>query len=182
MKNVFKVLLLVGILFIFTGCNNDTNVSIEDFKEKKKSEELIVPPYDTSLPGGEGIANTIKAYNVTMRNALLADPYIGLLRNYATEKETQRVFINIENDTLGGVAMRSVQKELVFKNISTFDNGAIADTFERWEFEYVSLETKKVVEPKKEMHYDLRYKLEKEGDKWVISGIEEIQPAVLYKQ
>ena len=99
------------------------------------------------------------------------------------------VFVNINLDSQQGIAMRSWQKELVFKNISASENKGYADTVEVWDFELVQLVTKKIVEPKKEIRYSLRYTMEREDnylerddfDRWVVSKVEENKPTLLVK-
>lgn len=151
-------------------------------KEQAGNEvQVVEPTLDTTLAGEDGIENTVKAYNITMRNALLADPYFKVLRKYATEKEVKRVFVDVEYDMQKGVAMRSWQRELVFDNISASGREGYADTSETWDFEYVDLKTKEVVDPKKTMKYKLRYTLEKEEERWVVSKMREREPSVVTK-
>ena len=173
--------LLACLTLISTSCTeNDKEGFKTTTKESvKEAVQIVEPPFDTSLPGAEGLENTIRAYNLSMRNALLDDRYLKMLRKYATEKEVQRVYIDIEFDTLKNVAMRSWQRELAFDNVSASDSSASVDTSETWEFDYVDLKTKEVTEPMKKFKYKLQYSLEKEDGKWVVSKIRELEPSVL---
>ena len=181
MKIITWAMVIFSLFILFNGCSKEESTTAGKGERENKEIKLIDPPYDTALSGKEGIENTIKGYNQAMINALLADPYFKILRKYATEKEVQRVFIDVEFDMNKGEAMRSWQKELVFENISSSENEGHADTSEVWDYEYVSLKTKEVVQPKATVRYKLRYALIKEDGKWVVSNIKEREPAVLTK-
>lgn len=169
---------LLAMPLFFTACKNEAKKAEKKATEEKKEFKVIEPTYDTKLPGEEGIKNTIRAYNEVLAKVHLADPYFPVLRKYATDKETQRLFVESNYNTEKGQAMRSWLQELVFESVSPSEKSWTADTYEVWDFDYIDIKTKEVVEPKSRVRYKLRYQLEKEGDKWVVSSIKERQPRV----
>lgn len=181
MKKTLLIKLFVFISLILSSCGNNEKKMEPKVELEKEQSDLIVLPYDTTLPGIEGIKNTIKAYNLTVINAQLSDQYVDEVRRYATVKETQRVFMNINIDSQQGLIMKSRQEDIVYDNISASESGAFADTYETWNYEYLNLETKEIVEPKKQIRYNIKYILERENNKWVIAKIEEIKPTVMIK-
>ena len=172
----YLLIFLINFVLFFSACTEDKN-RVETKKDKDKKEfNVVEPPYDTTLPDKEGLKNTIKAYNYAVTKALVADPYFPLVRKYATDKETQRVFIDMNADTERGVAMRSWLNELIFKNISVADRSGYVNTTETWDFEFVDIKSKEVVEPKKTIRYKLKYRLEREDNKRVVAKITETEP------
>ena len=180
MGRMLLLSLLLSFLILTSACTSEDREAVNTENETdRKAFKVVQPPYNTDLPGEEGIKNVINAYNYSVINAQLADPYFKVLRKYATNDETQRVFINAGFDTQQGIAMRSWIKKFIFENISVSEKSAFVDTSEIWNYDYIDIKTKEVAEPKKEMRYKLKYALVKEEGRWVVSEITENEPTVV---
>jgi len=142
-------------------------------KKEDKMPEVKGPAYDNSLPGEDGMKNTVKGYLQAVMDAHLSDLHMKFIRKYATEDETRRVFIFISTDREKGVVMAMRLNRLVFDNISSSDKEKMVDTTEHWDFHYLDIKTSKPVEPVREIRYKLRYILEKEEGKWLVVKLRE---------
>lgn len=147
--------------------------------EEKKAQEVKGPAFDNALPGEEGLKNAILGYNQANMDAYLSDRHIKFIRKYATEQETKRVFVFINTDREKGVAMAMRLNKMEFDNISTSEKVNFVDTSENWDFHYLDIKTSKPTEPVREMRYKLRYSLEKEDGKWLVSKLKERERAVI---
>lgn len=177
-KTLFTLTLVICLILFIFACSKEGKENKAEAVKDKKEFKVVEPQYDTSLAGREGMENTIRAYNEVLAKVHLADPYFPVLRKYATNKETQRVFVEANFNTEKGVAMRSWLLELVFESISPSEKSGTADTYEIWDFDYIDIKTKEIREPKSRVRYKLKYLLEKEDNKWVVSSIKERQPRV----
>lgn len=161
-------LLLVAFL-LFSACS----------KKEDKTPEIKGPSYDNTLPGEEGMKNTILGYNQAVMDAHLSDKHIKFIRNYAGERETKRVFVFINTDREKGVAMAMKLNKIVFDNMSASERLNFVDTSENWDFHNLDIKTSKPIEPVKEMRYKLRYILGKENGKWVVAKLKERENAMM---
>lgn len=150
----------------------------ENEKDVERPLEIIEAKHDNSLPGEEGIKNAVRGYVQTVIDANLSDRHIKIIRKYATEKETKRVFIFIKADRDRGIALYTKLNKLTFDNISTSKDANFVDTSEHWEFQYLEIKTSKPTAPVKSIRYKLRYHLIKEEDRWIISELEEREKAL----
>lgn len=168
-----RVLLLIGLVIMISACGK------KEKEEKGKMAEIKGPAFDNSLPGEEGMKNAVLGYNQANMDAYLSDRHIKFIRKYATEEETKRVFVFINTDREKGVAMAMRMNQMEFDKISTSEKLTVVDTSENWDFHYLDIKTSKPIEPVREMRYKLRYFLEREGDKWVVSKLKEREKAMI---
>lgn len=169
-----KILPLLFLVFLlFFACNK------KEDKKENKMPEVKGPSYDNTIPDKEGMKNTILGYDQAIMDAHLSDRHIKFVRNYATEKETKRVFVFINTDREKGVAMAMKLNKIVFDNISASERLNFVDTSENWDFHNLDIKTSKPVEPVREMRYKLRYVLEKENGKWVVAKLKEREKTLI---
>lgn len=161
--------LLCVAFLLFSACS----------KKEDKTPEIKGPSYDNTLPGEEGMKNTILGYNQAVMDAHLSDKHIKFIRNYAGEKETKRVFVFINTDREKGVVMAMRLNNITFDNISSSERLNIVDTSEHWDFHNLDIKTSKPIEPVRELRYKLRYILGKENGKWVVAKLKEREKAVI---
>lgn len=181
-KNLLKLTLslaqVICLIMFIPACGKKEEKKEIKGKEEKKEFKVVEPSYDTSIQGEEGIRNTIKAYNEVLANVHLSDPYFKVLRKYASDKEVKRMFVEDRYNTERGLAMRSWLQDLIFEKISVSEKSAVVDTNEVWDFDYIDIKTKEIREPKSRVRYKLRYLLEKEEGRWIVSSIKERQTRV----
>ena len=175
LKKGMSILMLVSLLFLL-GCQKKAE---ENKVEENKDQEIKGPSHDNTLPGEEGMKNTILGYNQAVMDAHLSDKHIKFIRNYAGEKETKRVFVFINTDREKGVAMAMKLNKITFDNISSSEKLNTVDTSEHWDFHNLDIKTSKPIEPVREMRYKLRYILVKEDNKWIVAKLKEREKAVI---
>lgn len=168
-KSVIPLILLA--LILFSACNKKD--------DKTKFPEVKAPAYDNTLPGKEGMKNTVLGYSQAIIDAHLSDLHVKFIRKYASEKETKRVSAYIHTDREKDQAMAMRLNKITFDNISTSAAANFADTTEHWDFHYLDIKTSKPLNPVKEMRYKLRYLMERDGDKWVVGKIRERETTVM---
>lgn len=169
---VVVVIAVLGIVLgVSTGCKKGETPEEKEAREMKEAE----PKYDNSLEGEEGIKNAIKGYNQALITGNTASRYLKLVRKYATDYETSRVIVFVEEDRSKGRIMRSKLAELVFEKITTLEDKVEVITSERWEFDYIDHKTGEVVEPMREMSYKLKYILVRMENKWMVGKLEQLE-------
>lgn len=164
-----NLLLIVGLVVFLTSCG----------KKEDKEPEVKGPSYDNTIPGKEGMKNTILGYNQAVMDAHLSDKHIKFIRKYAGEREAKRVFVFISTDREKGTAMAMKLNNITFGNISSSERMNFVDTSENWDFHNLDIKTSKPIEPVREMRYKLRYILGKENGKWVVAKLKEREKAVM---
>lgn len=174
MKHCFVLWVAAMSLFILPACGKE-----EKQKKDLSASEIKATAFDNTVPGKEGIKNTILGYNQSVIDAYLSDRHIKLIRKYATPMEAQRMFVYINTDRERNYAMAMKLNSISFENISVAEPQGFADTAENWDFHYLDIKTSKPIEPVKEMRYKLRYVLLKEDNKWVVAKIKEREKALI---
>lgn len=170
-RNCFLLSILIFVPVFFFACGNKT--------EEKKVMGIKGPTYDNTLPGKEGMRNAVAGYTQAIMDAHLSDKHVKFIRKYATEQETKRAFVFINTDRERGLAMAMRLNNTTFDNISTSESFSFVDTSENWDFHNLDIKTSKPVEPVREMRYKLRYIMQREGDKWVITKLKEREPTLV---
>lgn len=175
LKKGMSGFMLVSLLFLL-GCQKKAE---ENKVAENKGQEIKGPSHDNTLPGEEGMKNTILGYNQAVMDAHLSDRHIKFIRKYAGEMETKRVFVFINTDREKGVAMAMKLNKIAFDNMSTSERLNFVDTSENWDFHNLDIKTNKPVEPVREMRYRLRYVLVRENDKWVVAKLKEREKTLI---
>lgn len=180
LKKGMSILMLASLLFLL-GCQKkaEENKVVENKVAENKDQEIKGPSYDNSLPGKEGMKNTILGYNQAIMDAHLSDKHLKFVRIYASEKETKRVFVFINTDREKGVAMAMKLNKIAFDNMSASERMNFVDTSENWDFHNLDIKTSKPIEAVREMRYKLRYTLGKEDGKWVVAKLKEREKTLI---
>lgn len=164
---------LLLLIFAFTGLGFACGKKEEVARPEQKSLEVKGSDYNNSLPGEEGMKNAVRGYVQAVIDANLSDRHFQFLEKYATEKEAKRVFIFIKPDRERNLAMYMRVNKLSFDNISSSESTNFVDTSEHWDFQYLAIKTSKPTDPVRSIRYKLRYHLIRDGDRWMVSKLEE---------
>lgn len=170
------ILVIMGLIVAAaSGCKKGEAPEEKAAKEMEDAE----PKYDNSIPGEEGIKNAIRGYNQAVIHGNMKTDYLKFVRKYAVDYEASRVVVFVQEDRAKGRVMRSRLNKLIFDNFSTSGDMTFARTTEMWEYDYLDLNTGKLLEPLKGVEYRLKYTLARDKERWLVGRIEQLeQPLV----
>ncbi|MCK4814166.1 hypothetical protein KA005_00225, partial [bacterium] len=117
------------------------------------------------------VRDLIVNYNKVIVKAQVKAEELSELKKFATVREIRRIAGHIQKDRMDGKIMSVSLRNLKFLEISLEDIKGTVKTSEDWFFEDRALGTGEIIEPYKDMEYEVEYSLEKKDGKWRVDRI-----------
>jgi hypothetical protein len=166
------ILVIMGIILSAApACRRAETPEEKAAREMREAE----PKQDNTLEGVEGVKNAILGYNQAVIHGNMKTDYLRFVGKYASDYEASRVVAFVTEDRAKGRVMRSRLSELIFENITAAGDTMEARTSERWEYDYLDLETGKPRDPLREISYKLEYTLVRQEGKWLVAKLEQLE-------
>lgn len=117
------------------------------------------------------VEDTIVDYNRALTAAYKAKQAI-ILTELVTADELRRIDLYITYNYKKDQVLLADLNDIKFSKVSIKKKQATAKTHEQWTYKYVSAsDSSKVIVPSKNATYLVDYKLEKAGQRWVVSSV-----------
>jgi hypothetical protein len=122
--------------------------------------------------GGEReVVKAVEKYNKRLVEAYkMVD--LDLMRDVATEDEMGRLLPVMQALLNEDSVMIASQKDFKVKTVSLTGNTANVETEEFWVYWWENPHTGATTKGKKQISYNVRYRLVKKEDRWLVSGLE----------
>lgn len=118
---------------------------------------------------------------VARYNSALAEAYgrqsFGSLRDAAVEREVKKIEVIINAYLQAEQVMEAELHRVDFKSVKIEEDRADVKTSEDWKYMWVNSKTGAEVEPPKDIHYELLYRLVKKDGRWLVEKVEEVPAA-----
>ena len=173
MNRIRIIIIVILVLAFAAGCSKVEHAEMKEKEMADQKRETL--PYDNTILSEEGVRNAIRGYARTVIDVNMQGKYLNRMTQYAVDREVYRVISFITERRKKEVVMRSRLSELRFKEISSTLEEATVVTEEKWHYDYVDF-AGKMVEPVIEMNYNMKYKLVRLNDKWLVNTLEELTP------
>lgn len=124
-------------------------------------------------PEKDAIQRIVAKYNMAIITAY-KELNMGPLQDIALEGHVNKVKTIINSYLEANQIMIADILKLNIKEIRIEGEKATARTSEDWKYKWIDNKTGKDVEPLKEIHYEMVYKMVKKDAKWMVEAVEEV--------
>jgi len=124
-------------------------------------------------PEKDAIQRTVAKYNTAI---IIAYKELNMspLQEIASEGHVSKVKIIINSYLEANQIMIADILKVNIKEIKIEGEKATAKTSEDWKYKWIDNKTGKDVEPLKDIHYEMFYKMIKKDGKWIVEAVEEV--------
>ncbi|MHC4278310.1 MAG: hypothetical protein ACYSTI_13475 [Planctomycetota bacterium] len=122
-------------------------------------------------PEEEAIKVLVGKYNVAIITAY-KDLNTWPLKLVTTDAVFKKVNVMIESYLDGEQVMEAELLSLEFKDIKIEPESATVRTTEEWEYRWVDINSREVIDPTRPIHYEVLYHIIKSEDRWLVEKVE----------
>jgi hypothetical protein len=135
----------------------------------------------TENPEKEAIRRLIGMYNRAIV-AAYGELNLAPLESVAGEAHVKKVDTIINSYMESDQVMEADLLGLGFKDIKIESDRATVRTFEDWQYQWVNVKTGEIIEPMKDIHYEMIYHLVRNEGKWLVESLQEVEESFVEGQ